>query len=425
MKIYVARQPIFEPSGKPFGYEFLYRDSMTNQYNASMDGTAATCRLISNMLHEFGVENLTGGAYAFVNFTEELLKSEYLKLLDPRRFIVEILETVQMSDELGRQLTHLKNLGYTFALDDYDGADDRDELADFADCLKVDFMLTDPEKQKRIARRFGGKKLLLAEKIETKEELDLARAWGYTLYQGYYFSKPVVLSRDVTQIATATYLRLWREIIRPGCDFDSLAEVIRMDVNLSYKFLHRVNSLQYYRGHRINNIKQALIRMGISEVKRWTLSILLRDVMGEKNNESAKQALIRAVFAEKLVIAAGRRQLQEDAYMMGLFSTIDPVLQEDLQELLRQLRIPKAVSAAILEQEGELGGLLQFVKAYDGGAWSGLPQVLLGHELADENVSKLYLESVAYAERMFDDHLTAPPIEPALILDQQRLLKSL
>lgn len=415
MKVYVARQPIYDHSGRLYGYELLYRDSSENHFSTNLSGSAATCRLLSNINSEFGLENLTGGAYAFVNFTEGLLKDEYLSMLDPDKFVIEILETVPATDALRSQISALKARGYRFALDDYVGEEEREELTELADILKVDFKLSDPERQAQLARRFAGKKVLLAEKVESEGELDRAVAAGYQLFQGYYFSRPVVISKETAQIAVVTYSRLWNEITKPSPDFGRLAEIIRLDVNLSYKFLVRVNSLQYYRGRQIATVEQALVHLGMEEIKRWTLSILLQDIH-QGRNETAKTALVRAVFMDRLAAMLDIRKGRDDSYMVGLFSNMDGSLKSGLRELLEHINVSEDAKNAILYRKGALGELLSFVEDYERENLESLSAYLRRNGLEDRELSPIYLDAVCYADQMFDHPVDAPTVSPAALM---------
>lgn len=398
MNLFIARQPILDLQNQPFGYEFLYRDSADNRFRTDLDGSAATRKLISNLTSEFDLEDLTGGRYAFVNFTGELLRSAYVSYLEPQEIVVEILESVQPDLALLQRLETLKKQGFVLALDDYVGA--QSPLTELADILKVDFRLTAPEAQQEIAARFAGKRLL-AEKVETLEDLERAKACGYSLFQGYYFSKPVVIQKQAAEIATATYLRLWNEINKPDPSFDRLAQIIRTDVNLAYKFLARLNSMLYYRGNQVTNLKQALVYIGLNDLKRKTLLFLLRDVLGERQAEAAKQALTRAVFAERLAVRFNLSEQREDAYVAGLFSMIDTIVGRGLEDILDELYILPQVKAALLGEPGPLGDILQFLRCYETGDWDALEPFLRTYKVDRQLLSQYYLTSVEYAERAF------------------------
>ena len=93
MDIYVARQPIFRADKKIYGYELLFRDGLTNAF-PDIDGDAASSKLLSNTFFGIGIENLTRGKIAFINFTQDLLLKNIPTLFSKDKIMVEILETV-------------------------------------------------------------------------------------------------------------------------------------------------------------------------------------------------------------------------------------------------------------------------------------------------------------------------------------------
>lgn len=402
MDIYIARQPIFLATGVLYGYEFLFRNSEENQFDFQMDGSVATRSLLSDLLTEFKLDTLTGGTYAFVNFTRELLEKDFPYLFAPTDFVIEILEDIKGDPVLIRKLSKLKADGYRLALDDYTGDPAQDPIVELVDIIKVDFRLTTRAKQVQIARRFASKKKLLAEKIETEEDLKHAKKNQYSLFQGYYFSRPIMLSKKAAELANATYVRLWKEIRKPEPDIGALARIIRIDVNLSYKFLSRANTLSFAGTRKVRTIEGALVHMGIIEVRRWSFAILMKDLTSDLGDEPAKRSLVRALFSQGVAQAAGLKELQEDAYTVGIFSAIDMILGGGLEELLRNLNLSPAARDALLKGEGALGDILRFIKNYEIGSWQSLSGFLQEYSLTDCKLSSLYLHSVEEAERLFN-----------------------
>ncbi len=94
MEVYLARQPIFHRNKDIYGYELLFRDSLINAF-PQIDGDKASSNVLSNSFFCMGIDQITGGKKAFINFTQELLIQK-MPLLFPRdHLVVEILETVQ------------------------------------------------------------------------------------------------------------------------------------------------------------------------------------------------------------------------------------------------------------------------------------------------------------------------------------------
>ena len=108
MDIFLARQPIFDWKQDVFAYELLYRSSTENVYTG-VNGDQASSEVISNSFLLFGLENLTRGKKAFINFTRKLLEDEVATLLPKESVVVEILENVEPDEQLLSACLQLKN----------------------------------------------------------------------------------------------------------------------------------------------------------------------------------------------------------------------------------------------------------------------------------------------------------------------------
>ena len=195
MEHFVARQPIFDLQQNVFAYELLFRAGLDN-YFENMDGDEATRQVLANTFLLFGINNLTEGKKAFINFTRTVLLNEYALMLPNQITVIEILEDVEPDRNVLEACRKLKKHGYTLALDDFVYHPKFQPLLGLADIVKVDFLLSGPEDRKKLADDFRPKGIrLLAEKVETVEDFHQARDWGYTLFQGYFFSRPVILSQ--------------------------------------------------------------------------------------------------------------------------------------------------------------------------------------------------------------------------------------
>lgn len=144
MKVFVARQPIFNRNEQVVAYELLYRESEENRYSAA-DGDKATTDLIINSFINIGIEKLTEGKRCFVNFTESLMFSDLPTSFDPDQLIIEILEDIPITPALISRCRQLKKLGYTLALDDFYAINPANEelleqLMKYIDILKIDFL---------------------------------------------------------------------------------------------------------------------------------------------------------------------------------------------------------------------------------------------------------------------------------------------
>ena len=242
MEVFLARQPIFNIDQNVAAYEILYRSGRANSYD-SIDGDLASRNVIYNTFQTFGIENLTNNRPVFINFTEELINDETATLFPNNFLVVEILENVVPTEEILEKALSLKEMGYKIALDDFVYSKDYEDLVNIADIIKIDFLLSDQREIVEMSYKLGQKNIqLLAEKVETREEFEFAKKLGFSLFQGYFFSKPEVLvSKKLTPIKTSA-LQLVSLSNEEDIDFEKIARVVSTDLALTYNLLKLVNS---------------------------------------------------------------------------------------------------------------------------------------------------------------------------------------
>lgn len=402
MEAFIARQPIFNAHSKVIGYELLYRDNIASTFADFVDGNKATCRLLSDAITLFGLPNLTNSQPAYVNFTRELIMSDFVCLAPPNEVIVEILEDTVVDDDFIARCKELKRLGYTLALDDYTGDARFDALLPLADILKVDFRLTDAGQQRQIAQTARASRLrLLAEKVETAEDFSRACGMGYTMFQGYYFQRPVTFQKRLPSLAASSYGRVLKELHQEEINFDRCAEIIHSDVTLLYRLMQRARTVRYYRGNTVTAIKQALVIMGSKEVARWTLLILARENNIGQSDELVRAAYFRAVFISQLMRETIWEEHCEDGFLLGMFSMLGGILGMSTEQMVKEIELPDMVTEALIgTKENYLTRFLQFVIVYE----MGNPAMILPDiGLCDENcyIPDIYMQSIAETDAAF------------------------
>lgn len=399
--MYIARQPIFNYQNKVDAYELLYRTSNKNAYDSCVDGTQATKEILSESVLNYGMNTLTGGKKGFINFTESLLLDNTPALFDPQQFVIEILEDVKLNPPMLRRLTKYREMGFTLALDDYDGSYLNEKVLKPIHIVKLDYRLTAQKDRKTICSFLHRcNKRILAEKIETAEEHQEALNLGCELFQGYYFANPIIIHKKRRDIAAITAARLTLAMSHRELDLDELCEIIRTDAHLTYKLLKKMHTAEYYRGYPVVTVKSALVRMGFHEIRRWALTVLLRGVTVGNVDETIKTALIRAVFCENLASLLGAPNLCEDAFAVGIFSILnneDP----EFPSLLEELNISEQIRAGLSDKGTPLGYFLKLALSYEKGNWEEI-DTTLSHQLSAK-LPQLYLSSIAYANRALRD----------------------
>ncbi len=401
MDIFIARQPIYDRAKEVFGYELLFRSGLDNFFNHP-DVDAAASRVIGDSSVIFGIETLTGGKRAFINLTRDALVKDYPLLLPKDLVVLELLESVEPDDEIVETCKRLKRRGYMLALDDFVYRDNFTPLLKFIDIVKVDWIATTPDERQKLHKRLAplGKKFL-AEKLETFEEYQEARELGYHFFQGYYFSRPVVLSKRSVSSDRSSIFRILKEIHEPGLDFRNIENSIKQDLTLTYKLLRYINSAFFGLNTEINSIKHALVLMGETEIKKWATLISLATMGEEKPMELMVNASIRGKFCELVAVQTGRGSEANDFFLMGLFSVIDAILDRNLVEVLSDLPLHREIKTALLRvAQNPFRMALEIVLAYETGDWRGLSRWSKKLGIEESLVSQIYLNSVDWANKI-------------------------
>lgn len=400
MDVFLARQPILDRFNRLFGYELLFRDSGKNIYQGE-DGDKSTIEVIKNSFINIGIEKVTGGKKAFINFTENILRSDIFTVLPSESVIVEVLEDIEPTDEILELCKKLKGLGYTIALDDFVYSDKYRKLIEIADIIKVDFKITKGYKRKTIIDQINCANIkFLAEKVETMEEFNEAVSFGYSYFQGYYFSKPTIISGKRISENKIVYMKLLQEINSDNFTIDSIENLIKRDISLSFKLLKLINSANYSFKSEIKSMKQALALLGEKEVKKWLNLVVLKTIGEDKPEIIIINSIIRAKFAELIADKIPVKTNSYNAYLIGMLSRVDLLLDKPLEEILQELLLPIEVKDALNGiNDNRYRKLLNLITEYEKGQWDNVSEISKELNLNENFLPDAYYKAIFYVKR--------------------------
>ncbi len=403
MYFYAARQPILNREKALVGYELLFRDGIDNVFPVISDDLA-TSKLIEGSQFHFGVEDLTDNHPAFINFTLETLIQGYPTLLEPDQVVVEILETVQPGRRLLALVQELKEKGYTLALDDYIHQPVWRHFYPFIDIIKIDFLATDLDTIETIideTKAFPHIKLL-AEKVENHQHYKKALEMGFDYFQGYFFSKPEMVQSKALAPSEMALAELLYETSSSEMDLRKITQVFERDVNLSYKLLRYSNSAMFKRRAEISTIKQALIVLGAKEIKTFISVLFAAQAASDKPAELTRLSLTRARFAELIAELHGQMRDTGMAFLTGMMSLLDAILDQDMATVLDKLPLSAEIKTALLEGEGILAQYLDLVQRYEKADWQGATTLQQSLRLDPDELPKAYHDAVNWASQQMN-----------------------
>jgi c-di-GMP-related signal transduction protein len=396
MEQFIARQPIFDGNMKVFGYELLFRNGVENCFSGT-DEDQATSQVIATSALLFGMESLLGNGKGFINFTRKALLLDYASVLPKKQIVVEILENVEPDADVMEACRRLKKNGYILALDDFVYDARFDDLLKMADIVKVDFFVSDIDERKRMVEAFKPRGIkMLVEKVETQEEFDQAMEMGYNYFQGYFFSKPVIVSKKDVPGFKINQLRILQMVNQEEMDFQGLSELIQNEMSITYKLLKVTNSAAFGLRNKVTSIKQALNMLGEKGIRKWA-SILLMTGLGEdKPQEQVVSSLVRAKFCELMTCVPGWQNRGPSLFLVGLFSRLDVIIGRPLPEILAELPLKEEISDGIL-QKGELSVTINLIEALEQGQWPEINRLAKKLGIEESILQDIYLKAVQWA----------------------------
>ncbi|MBA6328389.1 HDOD domain-containing protein [Colwellia sp. MB02u-6] len=400
MYFYAARQPILDIDKNLFAYELLFRDSIINVF-PDIDGDEATTKIIEASNFNLGISEFTGNKPAFINFTLETLIKGYPETLTPEEVVIEILETVKPGKKLLSICKDLHEKGYTIALDDYIHQPVWQHFYPFIHIIKIDWKITTLNTIKIIKaaiKDFPHIKLL-AEKVETYEEYNQALALDFELFQGFFFAKPEMIKTKNLSPSQITMAELLYETSKKELDLASITSVFERDVTLSYKLLRYANSAIFKRRTDISTIKQALVILGSAELIRFLGLMFAANINPSKPSELINEAMIRAKFCD---LMAGEIKSPIDssiAFLTGLLSLIDAIVDEDLANILTKLPLAQEIKDTLLTRKGDMAALIMLLEFIERAEWSKTNVVMTKLGLKKANVLKSYNRAIAWADQ--------------------------
>jgi EAL and modified HD-GYP domain-containing signal transduction protein len=397
---YIARQPIVDAEHRLIAYELLSRHS-AHAESAQVDSdVGAGITVISNTLLDMGTEWLLKGKLAFVNMEAAMLMSAFSTLLPQENVVIEVSETVRATPELLARLEELGAAGYRFALDDFQGLPEGDQLLPFASYVKLDVLTHSPDELTRMvqaARKYPVK--LVAERVETPEQFRDCRALGFDYFQGYYFARPENIVTRVINPTHATVLQLM-EKVRQGAELKDLESLFKKDVALTFKLLRYINSAGFGLSCEVQSIRHAVSILGMQPLYRWLSLLLVTAGSGPAAPTLARTAITRGRLCELLGKQCLARSEQDNLFIVGVFSLLPALLEISMEELLERVVIPESFADALLNRQGLYGPFLALAEAMESGELQRLEGLSSSLMLTPDQASEAHMQALAWVEQL-------------------------
>jgi EAL and modified HD-GYP domain-containing signal transduction protein len=358
----VARQGIYDSRLRLVAYELLFRP-MSDGGVQLRDADAATAQVLLTAFSDIGLDKLVGPHRAFVNVPYAFLTNGYCQSLPTDRVVLEILEDVEVDAQVIDVARTLVADGHTLALDDFVFRAGIEPLVELAEIVKLDVLaLTALELIQHVERLRPYEVTLLAEKVETVEQLRGLRDMGFEYFQGFALQRPTTVRGQATGVNKTSLLQILSEAHDPNATAAGLVDTVSRDPSIAYALLRILNSAHLSLATKVDSLRQALVLLGIDGLRNWT-SMMVMSRLAPDAHEALSGALIRAKMCE--LCAPTNHADAAIAFTAGLLSALPDILHRPLEEIVGQLALAPELRTALLVRSGPVGHVLGWVLAYE------------------------------------------------------------
>jgi len=397
MDNYIAYQPVISNKmQKTVAYELIYRQDSSSLYNQDDESAAAS---IVSFLNQLDGSNFLGGKDVLLTFTPNLLMKNIPNIFDEKKLIIQIEDNVLIHPEAVNILHQYKEKGYRMALVGFTFNNRCLDILPDMEFMKVDFQQVGNDFKEikniiSIAQKL--KKKTIAYNVNTPDARGKALVFGFDYIQGESVSEMLTTKAYKMEKLDSIFFQILSEITRAQPEFDKIERLVSMDVTLTFSLLKMVNSAYFALPNRVKEVRQALTILGLGQLRQWVyLLSFMPD--GGLSEELIKTSFLRAIFCQKLSgFIPSFSVSAEEAYLLGMFSTLGVLLNVPQEEAVKQLPLSDEIKDGLTGVPGQCGELLGLCVAYEKGQWTKMGRFAQKLNVPTHIIAKEYFESIEY-----------------------------
>lgn len=401
MNVYMTRQPVFDNGGSVYAYELLYRvNNIENAFKpVSEDGS--TANTVENNFFGMDVKSIVGGAKAFINYSDDLIRAGVPKLISPEILVLEVSKDQLAGEDSLDAIQELKELGYMIALDDFIYSEENSDLFSLGDLVKIDFRAAQKAIEETAYVCRYSNKLILADNVGAQSECEYAKKLGCNYMQGYYFARSSIISGNGVQPLPVNLMQVMQLMAQPEPEIKDIVDVLSRDTAMCQRILRLINSVYFGVASRVSSINQAILILGLDYLREWVYLMGMQKITQNDNVEMMKLALLLAKFcrglSEFIPAAVGK---EEAIYLMGLLSMLVFSGDRALAQALDEFPLTNDIKKGLLRRGGLYGDVFEMAMAFVNGDWSDFDETAEKYHLRPDDVSDLFAECLREIEKI-------------------------
>lgn len=393
----IARQAIVDENRAVVGYELFNRSVAASDHTASTDAS-----MLFNALCHADSDALIGRAIVFINCTHESLASGHLELIHPEKVVLEI-STVEDDDaqkiaELTLVLEAVTARGLRLAMSQSALRRPYAQWLPFVSFIKLEMTAFRPEMAEPLVRYVTThtQAQIIAEKVENAEQHQLMAALGVTLFQGFWFARPLLVQSRVVKPSQAVIIQLIN-LVRRQADIADIETLLKKDPTLSFNLLRFINSSGFGLSVEITSFRHAVMILGMNKLFRWA-ALLMTTGEGAAPPALGTTAVVRGRLMELLAAEMLSTEDADNAFVVGVFSLLDAMLGMPMGKALESIALPQPVLDALLKRKGVFAPFLSLTEACETGDEAVFASAAQELHLSSRQVNMAHMEALLFAD---------------------------
>ena len=414
---YIVRQPIKDTNKQIIGYEIMYHGE-NQAYGAEDPGSGQSDYAVADTVYNVLTQNVDKGlkgSLNFMTFNSTLLTKKAPRLFEKSSLVIQINDSVIIHPLAMHFVKQYAKEGYKIAVNEFQFLPRYISLMGDIDYIKLNFRTASEATLRNVielAHSMG--KQVIATDITDEALYNKALGMGVEMLQGSYVAETLATKAHNSGYLESNFFRLMVAVTRESPDVEEIEHIISMDATLTYGLLRIANSVYYAMRNRVTTIRQAVMTLGIGQLKQWVYLLSASNEESEidpASEEFLKLSFMRASFCSELMdYAQGMPISKGDAYLMGMFSTLNYLIDAPLEEILAQVPLPDEIRDALLRQEGRCGKLFKLVLCYERADWDQINQLAEELGIPNNQLTNLYFNCMEVVENTWQQ-LTSPEPE--------------
>ncbi len=419
---YIVRQPMKDAESNIVGYDIQYYGE-NYAFGSSTESLSNTADLVAaDTVYGFLTQNHEkhfSGSLNFMTFTSTLLVKKTPLLFQASELVIQIDDSVLIHPLAMHMVKQYAESGYKIAVNDFQFTPRYMAFMDHIDFIRINVQTTMSETVDHlldIAKSMDKKCIAYA--IENEALYDTVKNKPFFAFEGAYVAKKIATKAHNSEYLKSNFFRLMIAVTQETPDVDEIEEIISLDATLTYAILKVVNSVYFALRKRVTTVRQAIMTMGLSEMKQWVYLISATNGDAESADAASQEFLrlsfTRASFCSKLVKhVKGASLSRQEAYLMGMLSTLNYLIDAPLVEILEEVPVSQEIKDALLEQKGKYGIMYALVLCYENADWTNLDNLAQALNIPSDILTTTYFDCVEESQRIWNE-IVSPMEETAL-----------